>query len=219
MARKTREAKHELVHFLRAWREAKGLTLEHVADEIGMTHQNLGKIERGAVPLGEAHLTQLARVLGVDIPNLFRDPAEIRRVDLVDVIGRVGANADGAVTFATGDRPGLKAPIPPGGTRHSVALLVEGHSMRGVADDGALIYFENQHTPPTPDMLSQVVVVETDSDEVLVKRLLRGSRAGLYDLESIAGPTRHDVRLRWAAHLTAILPPRQAQLVLEHAVA
>jgi hypothetical protein len=60
--------------------------------------------------------------------------------------------------------------------------------MRGVADDGALIYFEDQRTPPTPDMLGHVVVVETDTDEVLVKRLLRGSRPGLYDLESVAGP-------------------------------
>ena len=34
------------------------------------------------------------------------------------------------------------------------------------------------------------------------------------DLESIAGPTRHDARLRWAAHITAIIPPYQARRVL-----
>jgi len=81
-----------------------------------------------------------------------------------------------------------------------VALRVVGHSMRGVADDGALIYFEDQRSAPTPDMLGHVVVVEVDTDEVLVKRLLRGSRPGLFDLESVAGPTRQDARLRWAAH-------------------
>ena len=62
--------------------------------------------------------------------------------------------------------------------------------MRGLADDGALIYFEDQRSSPSSDMLGQVVVVETDTDEVLVKRLLRGSAPGLYDLESVAGPTR-----------------------------
>lgn len=86
--------------------------------------------------------------------------------------------------------------------------------MRGLADDGALIYFEDQRTPPTPDMLGQIVVVEMETDEVLVKRLLRGSEPGRYDLESLAGPTRHDARLRWAAHITAIIPPFQARRVL-----
>ena len=86
--------------------------------------------------------------------------------------------------------------------------------MRGVADDGALIYFEDQRTPPTPDMLGHVVVVEVDTDEILVKRLLRGSAPHTYDLESLAGPTRHDARLRWAAHITAIIPPYQARKVI-----
>jgi len=98
-----------------------------------------------------------------------------------------------------------------------MALRVVGHSMRGVADDGALIYFEDQKTAPTPDMLGHVVVVETDTDEVLVKRLLRGSRAGRFDLESVAGPTRHDARLRWAAHITAIIPPYQARRIIRGA--
>ena len=89
--------------------------------------------------------------------------------------------------------------------------------MRGVADDGALIYFEDQRTPPSPDMLGHVVVVETDTDEVLVKRLLRGSKPGLYDLESVAGPVRQDARLRWAAHITAIIPPFQARRIIRDA--
>jgi hypothetical protein len=89
--------------------------------------------------------------------------------------------------------------------------------MRGVADDGALIYFEDQRTPPTPDMLGHVVVVEVDTDEVLVKRLLRGSRPDRFDLESAAGPTRHDARLRWAAHITAIIPPYQARRIIRGA--
>jgi hypothetical protein len=66
-------------------------------------------------------------------------------------------------------------------------------------------------------MLGHVVVVEIDTDEVLVKRLLRGSRPGLYDLESIAGPTREDARLRWAAHITAIIPPFQARRIIRGA--
>jgi phage repressor protein C with HTH and peptisase S24 domain len=130
------------------------------------------------------------------------------------IIGRVGADPGGEVLLAGGQAPPEFAPLPPGGTERAVALRVTGHSMRGLADDGALIYFEDQRTPPSPDMLGQVVVVELDTGEVLVKRLLRGGAPGRFDLESLAGPTRRDARLRWAAHITAIVPPWQARRIL-----
>jgi phage repressor protein C with HTH and peptisase S24 domain len=137
-----------------------------------------------------------------------------RAAKMAPVIGWVGADPSGAKLFATGQAPGELAPLPPGASERAVALRVAGQSMRGLADDGALIYFEDQRTPPTPDMLGHVVVLETDADEVLVKRLLRGSQAGLFDLESLDAPPRSDVRLRWAAHITAIIPPFQARRIL-----
>jgi SOS-response transcriptional repressor LexA len=136
---------------------------------------------------------------------------------LVPVIGRVGANPDGLVLYAEGQGETDLVPIPPGGSEQAVALKVVGHSMRGLADDGSLIYFENQRTPPTPDMLGHVVVVETELGEVLIKRLLRGSKSGRFDLESLAGPMMEDARLRWAAHITAIIPPFQARRIIQPA--
>jgi SOS-response transcriptional repressor LexA len=143
-----------------------------------------------------------------------RKPKIAKAEGLVPVVGRVGANADGEVLMANGDSPNAFAPRPPGGGEGNVALEVVGHSMRGVADDGALIYFRDQRTPPSPDMLGEIVVVETDGDEVLVKYLRRGSRKGVYDLESLSGPPKKDVRLRWAAHITAIIPPREARRII-----
>jgi hypothetical protein len=58
------------------------------------------------------------------------------------------------------------------------------------------------------------VVVGVDTGEVLVKRLLRGTRKGLYDLESVAGPTRPDAKVLWAAHITAIIPPATARRII-----
>lgn len=133
---------------------------------------------------------------------------------LVPIIGRVGADPEGRVLMATGQGGLGLAPAPPGATSNVVALRVVGHSMRGFADDGSLIFFENQATPPTAEMLGQTVVIETDGDEVLVKRLLRGSKPNHYDLESIAGPTRRGVALRWAALITAIIPPYQAARII-----
>lgn len=195
-------------------------TAAAAADAFGWNRNTYGSNENGNAPFSYRRAKEYAAAFGIR-PEWLYDAAgsmlPAAEAGFVPIIGRVGANPDGLVLFATGQEPGDLAPIPPGGTEQARALLVVGHSMRGIADDGALIYFEDQKTAPSPDMLGHVVVVEIDTDEVLVKRLLRGSRAGLYDLESIAGPTRQDARLRWAAHITAIIPPFQARRIIRGA--
>ncbi|WP_293907397.1 helix-turn-helix domain-containing protein [Phenylobacterium sp.] len=195
-------------------------TAAAAADAFGWSRNTYASNENGNAPFSYRRAKEYAAAFGVS-PEWLYDAAgamqPLAASGMVPVIGRVGANPEGTVLFATGDDPAELAPIPPGGTDQARALRVVGHSMRGVADDGALIYFEDQRTAPTPDMLGHVVVVELDTDEVLVKRLLRGSRPGLFDLESVAGPTRQDARLRWAAHITAIIPPFQARRIIRGA--
>lgn len=134
--------------------------------------------------------------------------------DLCPILGKVDANANGRVIRSEGQPGRDLAPRPPGGTSKAVALEVEGHSMRGWADHGSLIYFEDQRTTPSRDMLGEIVIVELPSGEILVKRLLRGSEPGLYDLESINGPTLTDQKILWVAHITAIVPPVQARRII-----
>lgn len=203
---------------LRAARIDKGYeTAAAAADAFGWNRNTYSSNENGNASFSYRRAKEYAAAFGVR-PDWLYDAAGGMRpakgAGLAPVIGRVGANPEGDVLLATGQDGCDLAPIPPGGTDRAVALLVAGHSMRGLADDGALIYFEDQRSSPTPDMLGQVVVVEVDTDEVLVKRLLRGSKPGLYDLESVAGPTRRDARLRWAAHITAIIPPFQARRII-----
>ena len=206
---------------LRQARNARGFdSATAAAESFGWNRSTYVSNENGNAPFSYRRAKDYAAAFGVS-PEWLYDAAgpmlPAAEAGYVPIIGRVGANPDGLVLYASGQEPGDLAPIPPGGTGQAVALRVVGHSMRGVADDGALIYFEDQRTPPTPDMLGHVVVVETDTDEVLVKRLLRGSRPGVYDLESVAGPMRQDARLRWAAHITAIIPPFQARRVIRGA--
>ncbi|RAK60856.1 peptidase S24 [Phenylobacterium hankyongense] len=206
---------------LREARLAKGFdTAAAAADAFGWNRNTYASNENGNAVFSYRRAKEYAGAFGVR-PEWLYDAAgpmlPATAAGFVPIVGRVGANPDGVVLFATGQEAGDLAPIPPGGTDKAAALRVVGHSMRGVADDGALIYFEDQRTPPTPDMLGHVVVVEVDTDEVLVKRLLRGSRGGVFDLESVAGPTRHDAHLRWAAHITAIIPPYQARRIIRGA--
>jgi len=203
---------------LREARTANGFeTAAAAADAFGWNRNTYASNENGNAPFSYRRAKEYAQAFGVRPEWLYDAAGPMRPTaepGFVPIIGRVGANPEGLVLFATGQDAGDLAPIPPGGTDKAVALQVVGHSMRGIADDGALIYFEDQRTPPTPDMLGHVVVVEVDTDEVLVKRLLRGSTSGVFDLESVAGPTRHDARLRWAAHITAIIPPYQARRII-----
>lgn len=207
---------------LRQARQGRGFdTAAAAADAFGWNRNTYASNENGNAPFSFRRAKEYAAAFAVS-PEWLYDAASPAQppslaTGLVPVIGQVGANPDGTVLFALGQDPAELSPIPPGGTERARALKVAGHSMRGLADDGALIYFEDQRTAPTPDMLGQVVVVEIDTDEVLVKRLLRGSRPGLYDLESIAGPMRRDARLRWAAHITAIIPPFQARRIIRGA--
>ena len=131
------------------------------------------------------------------------------------VLGLTGASPGSERRYATGQDPAFTVPVPPGGSEDSCAVVVRGTSMRGFADDGALIYFEDQLAEPTAEMVGKVVVVETDDDQVLVKRLTRGGAPGLWDLESIEGETLRDVSLRWAALITAIVPPHVARRLLQ----
>jgi transcriptional regulator with XRE-family HTH domain len=206
---------------LREARVARGYeTAAAAADAFGWNRNTYASNENGNAPFSYRKAKDYAAAFGVRADWLYDAAGPMRPTaepGFVPIVGMVGANPDGVVLFALGQEPTDLAPIPPGGTEKAAALRVSGHSMRGVADDGALIYFEDQRTAPSPDMLGHVVVVEVDTDEVLVKRLLRGSRPGLYDLESVAGPTRQDARLRWAAHITAIIPPFQARRIIRGA--
>lgn len=153
----------------------------------------------------------IAQAFGTTVADMFTEGSSSA---FVPIIGRVGADNEGSVLLTTGQITGDIAPAPPGGTADSVALEVTGHSMRALADDGALLYFERQHTPPTPDMLGYPCIVETEDGRVLLKRLLKGSAPGLYDLESLNGPTLEDIRLRWAAEITAIIPAKAARRLI-----
>jgi transcriptional regulator with XRE-family HTH domain len=67
-------------HHLRAWRLAKRLTLEQLAERMGMTHQNLGKIERGQVSLSK-HASNAATALGIEPGDLYRSPQGLQRLE------------------------------------------------------------------------------------------------------------------------------------------
>jgi transcriptional regulator with XRE-family HTH domain len=62
-------------HFLRQWREYRGKTLEEVGDAVGISHAQLGRIERRLQKYNQELLEKLADLYRTDPASLImRDP-------------------------------------------------------------------------------------------------------------------------------------------------
>lgn len=202
---------------IKAAREAAGYpTIAGAARAFGFHKQNLADHEAGRRGVLPEHAERYGKAFRVDAAWILYGGAsrKAKPSGLVPIIGKVGADNEGTVILSTGQASGDQVPIPPGGTDRAVALLVTGHSMPGLADEGAILYFEEQHAVPTRDHIGKVVVCELEEGEVLVKRLHKGDEKGLYDLESIAGPRLENRKLRWVANITAIIPPPISQRII-----
>lgn len=104
---------------------------------------------------------------------------------------------------------------PVGATGREVAVEVSGHSMGMYAPNGSLILYEQRFDPPQDHMLGHVCVVGLPDGRVLLKRLLRGSKSGLFDLESIVGEILRDEPVEWAAEVAMVVHPSYARRLRE----
>lgn len=67
--------KHKRRLYLREWRKHRGLTLEQLADRVGMTHSSLSRIERGLQRYDQELLERAADALQCEeVDLLIRDP-------------------------------------------------------------------------------------------------------------------------------------------------
>jgi transcriptional regulator with XRE-family HTH domain len=120
------------------------------------------------------------------------------------IIGHV--RADSTVDLYLDDKITNTAELPPGGTSSTMALEVREGAMRGVADNGYLIYFDHEQRPPTTALHGKLCVIELDDGTVLVRVLQPGRKENCYDLESSTEKTIRDRRVIWAARVTWLKP-------------
>jgi outer membrane receptor for ferrienterochelin and colicin len=88
-------------------------------------------------------------------------------------------------------------------------VLVNGRRMAGTGSKGG---FTDVSALPTAAVERVDVLLDGAS-------ALYGSDAvgGVFDLHSLGGPRRPDCKLRWAAHISAIIPPHQASRIIKPA--
>lgn len=143
-------------------------------------------------------------------PNGADDNAN---VSSVPIVGLAGAGPDGSVLFATGDGNFGEAPAPTDATANTVALEVRGDSMRGVANDGWLIFYDDKEEPREEHM-GELCVCFLEDERVLIKTPYPGSVPGLFHLESVSAPMMRDIPVRAFAFVTDIKPRRSAKKFL-----
>lgn len=172
--------------------------------------QNISRWAKGERELPAEWARRLAPLLGVGPADLIFASAP----SSIPIVGIAGASADGALSYEFDSGELGEAPMLPWLDVRSVAVEVRGDSLRGVAEDGWLVYYDDRREPLTDDLLGELCVVGLEDGRTLIKTPHRGSAPGLFNLESTNAPTLRDVGVRWAASVTAIVPRRPARQLI-----
>ena len=179
------------------------------ADAMGVAYGTYSSHENGNRDYGQDEADRYGAFFGVDAGWLMTGKGQATR-RMAPILGQAGAGPDGSVLFAEGQGSFGEVPPPTGSTPNVVALEVVGHSMRGMAEDGWIIFYDEVQAP-NPQLFDELCVCWLEDGRVLVKILQPGREAGLFDLESTSAPTLRDVPVREAALVTNLMPRKSAQ--------
>lgn len=193
------------------WRARRELTLEELAYRAGISATYLWRMENGERNVSLKNLKKIADALEISQGDLVDDRGILT---IVRIVGLAGASVSDEVLFDCDEQDLGEAPMPPGGTKMTVAVQIKGTSMRGIGEDGWLFYFEERREPMTDDLLGELCIVGLSDGRALIKIPHRGSASGLYHLESRNAPLIEDQKILWAALITAIIPARAAQRLM-----
>lgn len=198
---------------LKTIREGRRMTQEQAAEALNLSKSGYIKLERGERKLSTDFLDRFARVFDVPITELVAQVVDIG--ENVPIVGLAGAGPDGSVLFSHTDGEFGFGPSSPNSSGATVALEVRGDSMRGIASEGWLVYYDEEQNPPREDMIGELCVVGLEDDRVLVKVLQPGRDVGLFDLESFNAAVMRDVPVRWASLVTSIIPRKPARQLIK----
>lgn len=93
---------------------------------------------------------------------------------------------------------------PPGCPDNAFGLIVRGDSMAPIYEDGDVLICVAEPDPTA--LLNRRAVVDLDTGERLVKKLIRGAGDGLFTLLSHNGSAIPDVRIESAARIRWVQP-------------
>jgi phage repressor protein C with HTH and peptisase S24 domain len=146
-----------------------------------------------------------ARAFGVSFVWLLTGEGSPDRLNIVPVMGRIGAGAEIMPEFEQTPPEGLfqiEAPFPV--PDDAIAFEVQGDSMWPRFDAGDVIICWREGRDPD-EIVGWEAAVRTSDGRRFLKRVLRGSAKGTFDLESHNATPIRGVHIEWAAEVGAII--------------
>ena len=185
---------------LRLLRDGRGWTQDQAAAALGTTRNQYVKLEGGSRRLSDKWIKLASEAFGVDPGEVVTDRLAI----VVPVAGYVGAGTE-MHFYSEGQGPLDEVPAPDDATPYTVAAEIRGQSL-GPLFDGWRVFFDDRREAVTDDLIGRLCVVGLADGRVLVKRILRGSSAGLFALHGQFGDPVLDADVAWAAKVSSIAP-------------
>lgn len=129
MPRKIASPTERRPHFIKEWREHRGLTQQKLADRVGTSKQSISRIEKGEQPYTQESLEALADALNTSPADLIsRDPQREPDLPIFDL---------------------------PDSDRERLRKYVRALRLMRVSDDGSPLP-ELPDTPSVPDAAKQI---------------------------------------------------------------
>lgn len=197
-----------------------GLSQPELARAVGMKQQGVDSIEKGLVERPRL-LREIANALKTTEEWLLwgQGEPETEGDDDRNVIGVAGYISAGG-TIETGDEQpdasgnlfeiNVPFPVP----SDAVAFVVKGESMWPRYDPDDVIICSRPSSDPQR-LLGWEAAVSTPEGNRYLKRLMEGSRRGLYSLESHNAAPIRDVTIAWASEVLGLVRARRWERVTD----
>jgi len=126
---------------------------------------------------------------------------------VVPVMGYIGAGAEIEPEFEQVPPDGLdQIELPFAVPEEMIAFQVRGDSMLPKYSDGDAVVVPREQGRSTDSLIGDEAAVRTFDGKRWLKRIMRGSKRGAYNLESTNARTILDARIAWASEIWAIVP-------------
>lgn len=181
------------------------MTIEALAEKSGLSTSYVWRLENGERNLSVKNLNLFAHALGVKPPDLLVESEQQAAANIVRVMGRIGAGASISPEMEQVPPEGLfeiEVPFPL--PEDAVAFEVTGESMWPRYDPGDIIICWRQGSN-AEEILGWEAAVKTSLGDRYLKRVLKGSTPGTFDLESHNAAPIRGVRLEWVAEIQSVI--------------
>jgi transcriptional regulator with XRE-family HTH domain len=210
-----RDPCHMATTRIREFREAAEVSQEQLADAVGISVSQISRIERDEREPRLDEILKISARLRVPVAILIGEEDE---PDPIPVVGRIGAG--GAIDTSSEQfdeaQPLYEVEAPFALPDDSIAFEISGESMWPRYDSGDVIVCSRHGGDITP-LIGWEAAVATEDGARYLKRILVGSRRGLFNLESHNAQPIRDVRVVWASEILAVIRASQVKKISDHA--